>query len=85
MLQFIDLWYQRRSELDVDTQLQSRGFEYDEELVVRQFPRHFHFGLACAHNSFQSRGFEDNDDLFERDTDLETREPGFQIGSVLFI
>jgi hypothetical protein len=69
--------YQRRSELDVNTQVESRGFEHEEELVVRQTPLHLRFGLATARNSFQSRALEDKDDLFERDIldDLEAREP----------
>jgi len=70
--------YQRRSELDVNTQVELRGFEHEEDLVVRQ-PT-LRFGLAAAGmpgNSFQSRALEDNDDLFDRDIldDLEAREP----------
>lgn len=69
-LHVADSLYQRRS-----------GLEQEEELVVRQpFVRHLRLGLALApgrQNSFQSREFEDYDDLFGRDTmdDLETREP----------
>jgi hypothetical protein len=72
--------YQRRSEIDVNTQVESRGFEHEEDLVVRQPTLNLRFGLAAAgmpRNSFQSRALEDNDDLFDRDIldELEAREP----------
>jgi hypothetical protein len=70
--------YQRRNELDVNNQVQSRGFEQGV-LVVPS--RHFVFGQ----NNLQSRGFVDEEDLFVRDLDafdnLEARREHIGIGS----
>jgi len=59
--------YQRRSERD----------------VVSQPIRHLRFGYALGDHSVQSREFEDNNDLFGRDSldNLETREPEFPVGA----
>lgn len=64
--------YQRRSKI----QVQPRGLDREEELFVRQPLMKMRFGLAVARR-FEPRGFEDNDDVFGRDTwdDLEAREP----------
>jgi hypothetical protein len=67
--------YQRRSEIDLTTQVESRGFDHEEDLVVRQPPTHPRLGFAVTYLS--PRALEHNDDLFERDIldDLEAREP----------
>ena len=69
------------SSIRVNNQIETRGFE--QGLVVPH--RHLRLGLAalaCAsfrQNNIQSRKFEDEEDLFERDIDafddLEAREP----------
>jgi hypothetical protein len=82
-LQLTDLWYQRRSELDVDNQFQQRLPHWPPGL-------RFRFGFACAphNNNLQFRGFVD-EDLFVRDLDafdyLEARGRHGAAKSVYFI
>jgi hypothetical protein len=54
--------------------------DYERRSDIQAPISHLRFGLACArHDNLQSRGFEDEEDLFVRDDafdDLEAREPG---------